>query len=208
MNHVLLFRDRERERETKQLKRISKDSQEKLQKTISTIILLTTPLSSSSLANLLGLSQRVVNNRIKNPPAVLIVETEHDNTVSILHTLFRNFLLHESRLATFNFWVDEQQTHQMLAKSCSSLMKSALKENIRQVQDPSVLTTDPGLDQFERHLPREAQYACLNWVEHIEKGGALLDSDDYQFPRTHFFHWLEAMAWMGKLFEAILAVTK
>ena len=95
----------------------------------------------------------------------------------------------------------------MLAKACLRLLRNTLRENIFPFEDPGVLVTDKESDQLKQCLPPEAQYACLYWVEHIEKGSVLLESEEYDYLKTHFLHWLEAMAWMGKTPEAAEAIT-
>ena len=104
MESVLFSRDED----LKQFKPIPVDIKEQLKKTLSAVILLATPLSSSCIANLLDLNRDVVENCIKNLQAVLYIETEH-GTVRILHTSFRDYLLHEARSGDLHFSVDEKQ---------------------------------------------------------------------------------------------------
>ena len=83
-------------------------------------------------------------------------------------------------------------------------MSSALKQDICFFRLPGELaiTVDSGL--VEQYLPSEVQYACLYWVQHLQKGGVkLIDNDQvHEFLNEHLLHWLEALGWMrGFLME-------
>ena len=107
----------------------------------------------------------------------------------------------------------------MLAMSSLRLMSKHLKRNICGLHSPGVLATEVHRDQIAKCLPKELQYACRYWVEHLQQSeGRLSDNAQvYQFLQKHFLHWLEALALMGKIsdgaimlsaLEAILTVSK
>ncbi|KAF2491462.1 WD40 repeat-like protein [Lophium mytilinum] len=52
-------------------------------------------------------------------------------------------------------------------------------------------------------------YACLYWIQHLQKSGRQLHGNDQilQFLQEHLLHWLEALAWMDKISEGIDAIT-
>jgi hypothetical protein len=72
-----------------------------------------------------------------------------------------------------------------------------------------MLVTDIESSRVKQCLPLEVQYACLYWVQHFQKCGAqLYDNDQFhQFLQVHLLHWLEALSWMRKISEGILAIT-
>ena len=86
-------------------------------------------------------------------------------------------------------------------------MSSSLKQDICGLDAPGVLVGEVDSSRVETCLPPEVQYACLYWIEHLQKsGGQLHDNDQvHQFLQTHFLHWLEALSWMRKMSEGILA---
>jgi hypothetical protein len=54
-------------------------------------------------------------------------------------------------------------------------------------------------------MPPELQYACMYWVHHqtkvdFEPNGI---NDVYDFLKTHFLHWLEALSLIGRISESI-----
>jgi hypothetical protein len=62
--------------------------------------------------------------------------------------------------------------------------------------------------RIEQFLPPEVRYACLYWIQHLQKSGAQLHENDYvhQFLQKHLLHWLEALGWIRKISEGILAI--
>jgi hypothetical protein len=82
-------------------------------------------------------------------------------------------------------------------------MLTSLRQDICGLNVPSVLATDLESSRVKQYLPPEVQYACLYWVEHLYKSGIQLNDND----QVHqFLHWLEALSWMRRMSEAILAI--
>ncbi len=54
----------------------------------------------------------------------------------------------------------------------------------------------------------EVQYAYLYWVQHLQRSGAQLYDNNqvHQFLQVNLLHWLEALGWMEKISEGILAI--
>ena len=125
------------------------------------------------------------------------------------HPSFRDFLLDKNRCGDSDFWVEEKQAHQMLADSCIQLMSTSLKKDICGVHSPGWLATDVESSRLEQCLPPEVQYACLYWVQHLQKSGTQLYDNDqvHQFLKVHLLHWLEALGWMRRVSEGILAIS-
>ena len=48
----------------------------------------------------------------------------------------------------------------------------------------------------------------LYWIQHLEKSGAQLHDNDqvHRFLQVHLLPWLEALSWIGKTSEGILAI--
>ena len=87
-------------------------------------------------------------------------------------------------------------------------MSTSLKQDICGLHTPGVLVTDVANTRVEQCLPPEVRYACLYWVQHLQKGSTQLhDSHQvHQFLQVHLLHWLEALGWIGKSSEGILAI--
>jgi hypothetical protein len=175
---------------------------------IGSIAILIEPLSAASLAKLLNVRTETVNLRVRNLHSVLNVPQCEGHPIRLLHPSFRDFLLDKDRCADSNFWVNEKQAHRTSADSCIRLMSAALKQDICGLDALGVLVTDIENSQVEQYLPPEVQYACLYWVQHLQESGAQISDNDkvHQFLRDHLLHWLEALSWMRKISEGILAI--
>ena len=104
--------------------------------------------------------------------------------------------------------MDKKQAHQTLADSCIQLMSTSLKQDICGLNTLGVLIGDVESSRVKHSLPPVVQYACLYWIQHLQKSSAQLCDDDqvHQFLQVHLLHWLEALSWMGKTSEGILAI--
>lgn len=87
-------------------------------------------------------------------------------------------------------------------------MSTSLKQDIFGLDAPGVLVGEVDSSRLETCLPPEVHYACLYWVEHLQKCGAQLHDNDkvHQLLQTHFLHWLETLSWMRRMSEGILAI--
>lgn len=99
MDRVLYFRDKN----SAQPRRIPKSSLTQLQQILGAVVLLFTPLASSALARLLDLPLSIVDNWVTNLHAVLYVEPQQCDTITVLHRSFRDFLLRDAKSGRFDF---------------------------------------------------------------------------------------------------------
>jgi hypothetical protein len=177
-----------------------------LRHTLGSVVVLLSPLSPLSLSRLLYLPE--FDRTIAELHAILHIPEDETYPLRLHHPSFRDFLLNKDRSRDSGFWVNEEQAHQMMVSSCIRLMSSFLKQDICGVEDPGTLVTDIEISQAKKCLPSEVQYACLYWAQHLQKSGArLYDKDQvHQFLQAHLLHWLEALSWMRKTPEGILAI--
>ena len=179
-----------------------------LRNTLGSIVILLSPLSVHSLSKLLDLQREDVDDSLDNLHAIMDIPKDQTRPLRLHHPSFRDFLLHKDRCSDSNFWVDEKQAHQTLAACCIQLMSTSLKEDICGVTISGTLVTDVESSRVEQYLSPEVQYACLYWVQHLQRSGARLRDNDRvdQFLRNHFLCWLEALSWMQKISEGILEI--
>ena len=184
------------------------DTIARLRKILGSIIVLSSPLSTSSISQLLHVAKRVVDQTLSHLHAILDIPEDQTCPLRLHHPSFRDFLLDKDRCSDPKFWVDERQVHQTLADSCIRLMSDSLKQDICGQEAPSTLVAGIESSWIEQCLPLEIRYACLYWVQHLQKSGAQLNDNDYihQFFQVHLLHWLEALGWIGKTSEGILAI--
>jgi hypothetical protein len=184
------------------------DQYRMLRRILGSIVVFFSPLSAGSLSRLLRITKRDIDETLNDLHAILNIP-QQTNPIRLHHPSFRDFLLEKGRCEDSNFLVDEKQVHQKLVASCIRLMSTSLKQDICGLDSSSVPAADIDSDRVERSLPPEVQYACLYWIQHLQKSGIQLHDEDqvHQFLQEHLLHWLEALGWMGKVSEGIYAIT-
>ncbi|TQW01422.1 vegetative incompatibility protein HET-E-1 [Cordyceps javanica] len=170
---------------------------------VGSIILLASPLSTSSLAVLLSMAKDDIDSRLDLLHSVLSIPASAQAPVRLLHLSFRDFLLHPEE-PMMPFRVNEKQTHANLAAHCLRIL-GCLQKDLCNIEFPGTPRSDVSIETINSALPPELQYACLHWVYHLEKANTHLsdDADAYAFLTKHFLHWLEALALMGRASDSI-----
>lgn len=174
---------------------------------VGSIVMLMEPLSTASLARLIGLSKNIIDHRLDLLHSVLDIPANPDSPVRLLHLSFRDFLLNKDSCVDAQFWVDENQAHSVLVGHCINLMSATLGQDICDLRAPGILTTEIE-SRVKQCLSPEIEYACIYWVRHIQRSCAQLYDNDqvHQFLQEHFLHWLEALSLIGKASEGVLAI--
>ncbi|PVH67344.1 HET-domain-containing protein, partial [Cadophora sp. DSE1049] len=177
-----------------------------LKHALGSLVVLLSPLSTSSLSRLLQLSREVVDLTFENLYAILDIPQDLTYPLRLHHPSFRDFLLNKDRCE--DFWVDEKEAHQVLATGCIQLMSQTLKKDICELRAPGYQATEVDSSRIKKCLPPEVQYACLYWVQHLQRScSRVLDSEEaHRFLEAHLLHWLEALGWMGKTSEGVRAI--
>ena len=177
---------------------------------VGSIVVLANPLSTSSLARLLGISKEVIDSRLHSLHSVLSIPSNRNIPVRLLHLSFREFLLDPEKQgkSEFWFWVDGKKAHDMLAASCLKLM-SSLSENICRLESPGTLRREIDSQTIDDCLPADVRYACRYWIHHLEQSGKRIRDQDtvHIFFQEHFLHWLEALSLIRAISESITLVS-
>ena len=181
---------------------------EQFKQVVGSIVILASPLSATSLDQLLGVPQGTVDSRTDLLHSVLSIPSDPNQPIRVLHLSFRDFLVDPERCETNPFSVNENQTHQIIANCCIRLMSSSLKQNICGLESPGILKTEVASSRVDQFLPPEVKYACLYWIQHLQKSSTQLKDygQVHQFLQAHLIHWFEALGWMGKTSEGIEAI--
>ncbi len=157
------------------------------------------PLSLFELAILASVPPKMTETIVKKCDSFL---TTREKTVYLIHQSAKDYLdkHHESKLQKGGI----TQGHADISRRSINEI-SKLKKNIydlypgSELKDITVRSPDP-LEGLE--------YGCVYWVQHLQKSDAkLYDYDQiYLFLQKHLLHWLEALGWMRKISEGILAI--
>jgi hypothetical protein len=178
---------------------------------VGSIVLLEEPLSTSSLAHLLGIDKHDIDCRLDLLHSVLSIPSDPDSPVRLLHLSFRDFLVDPDKRETNPFWVDEKKTHKRIAGKCIQLMSisKCLRKNICNLQGPGTFQSEIDSQIIDGCLPAEVRYACRYWVYHLEqsKRGVCDNGPVHVFLQEHLLHWLEAMSLLGNASESITIIT-
>jgi hypothetical protein len=177
-----------------------------LKHTLGSLVVLLSPLSMSSLSRLLHLPTEDVDQTFEDLCAILDIPEDPTRPLRLHHPSFRDFLLDNGRCG--DFWVEEKEAHKILATGCLQLMSQILKKDICEMHAPGSQASQVESSWIEKCLPPEVQYACLYWVQHLQRSGsqAYDGAEVHRFLQAHLLHWLEALGWMGKMSEGVQAI--
>lgn len=174
---------------------------------VGSIVILSNPLSTASLARLLGIPKSIIDCRLDLLHSVLSIPSNAESPVRLLHLSFRDFLVDPEKSTSNPFWVDEKKAHERIANCCLRLLETSrhLKKDICNLKMPGTLRAEIDTRTIDTSLPAHVRYACLYWVHHLEQSEShIVDSDQaHLFLKGHFLHWLEALSLMGKISESI-----
>jgi hypothetical protein len=180
-----------------------------LRTTLGSIVTLLSPLSVSSLSRLVMIQKEVIDQTLNDLHSVLDIPKDHSQPLRLHHPSFRDYLLSSDRCRDPDFWVDEKQAHGVLADCCIRLMSMSLRRDICGVNAPGMRAADMESSCVQQSLSPEVQYACRYWTEHVRRSGDQLrdNGQAHTFLQEHLLHWLEALGWMKKISEGILAIS-
>jgi hypothetical protein len=178
-----------------------------IRETLGAIVLLQSPLSASSLAQLLGVPAEDVHRTLHELHSIVDVPEDPNRPVRLHHPSFRDFLLNRRRCGDDNFWVDEKSAHEKLASRCLELMSASagLRQDMCNLSEPGTLRSEIREETVASSLPPELQYACRYGVEHLTRSQQSIADRGavHVFLQTHLLHWLEAMSLMGETGQCV-----
>lgn len=183
---------------------------ERFKQVVGSIVTLASPLSILSLARLLGVSPNAIEDQLDLLHSVLSIHPDPSIPVRPLHLSFRDFLVDPEKgreQEKYPFWVDERQTHELLAGQCLKLLSTGdtLKRDVCDLRLPGTRRSEIDQQTIDTCLPSEIQYACRYWVYHWKESKCLIrDSDIVSgFLMRHLLHWLEVLGLLGRVWESI-----
>ncbi|KAJ7826678.1 hypothetical protein B0H14DRAFT_1244739 [Mycena olivaceomarginata] len=131
------------------------------------IVRLANPLSVPALEGLLELQPGQVEQTLFKLQSVIIVPTDKNEFIRLLHPSFVEFATRSS-LPIFSP-VAEQ--HSQLAEACLQAILKVVKRDICQVRDHSLLNSevDDLPTRISTHILPHVQYSCQHWAYHVSK---------------------------------------
>jgi hypothetical protein len=174
---------------------------------VGSIVLLESPLSAPSLATLLHIPVNKIKRRMSSLHSVLSIPNDEHIPIRLLHLSFREFLIEPRKTDHHLFWVDRIRTNEKLLGQCLNLMSGpgGLRPNILGLESPGPLRSEVDERQIKANLPPPLQYSCRYWIHHLERSEIKVEDGDsvHNFLRAHLLHWIEAMSFLGELYQCI-----
>ncbi|RYO00277.1 Vegetative incompatibility protein [Alternaria tenuissima] len=152
---------------------------------VGAVVTMQDPLSVTSLAELLRKDVATLRRTLANLQSVLDVPDADSSAIRLLHPSFRDFLLSPSRCSNPQFCIGERTVHAEMHKHCFEVMSKHLQRDMCSLEDPGARTADLSRTKVDRHIPA-----------HVHSGIKV-------FLRKHFLHWLESLALLSRVSEAV-----
>lgn len=170
---------------------------------VGTIILLEEPLSSISIARLIGVEETDVFRVLTMLRSVIDFPETPGSPIRIFHLSFRDFLLSEE---AESFAIGFQKTHRKIALHCVSLLaeREPLGYNMCGLH-PRDERSDVNKQAIQTRFPPHLKYACIHWTHHAEKAQLQLRGNGkiHRFLGIHLLHWLEGLSLLGEAPAAV-----
>ena len=165
-------------------------------------------LSIEAIAHLLGTDPSSVYTALTELRAVIMVPDDESSTGPVfpLHASFPDFLHTHSHSGIYH--ISETEAHHAMLGLCLDVFDSSLKWNICELSSNNSCLQDINPSPSAK-IPEALQYSCISWLVHLEhvlESGKLCESDESQVLNVfnkHVLHWIECMALLGKLEDAV-----
>ncbi|KAL6836721.1 Pfs, NACHT and WD domain protein [Trichoderma sp. SZMC 28015] len=176
---------------------------------VGSIVLLASPLSTSSLSQLLRISRDAIDTRLDMLHSVLSIPQSSESPIRLLHLSFRDFLVDPEKQGLNPFWIDEAESHAKIADNCLHVMRGFLREDMCSLRSRRLEGSIVDREQAAACIPAAVQYACLNWVFHFQAASNYDGnySETFQFLKQHFLHWVEALSLIQQAPESTKMIT-
>jgi hypothetical protein len=173
-----------------------------------TIVLLEEPLSISSLAQLMVVSEDSLAIDVHALSAVLLIRNDEEShlkaSIRIFHPSFRDFLVDSERCSRPQFLVVHEEHHQDLLRQCVEVLNRGLRYDICRLKNPSLSNADvvdlP--ERIKKFVSDALRYASMFWPVHSTACKTLSDALRgalLEFCTQHLLHWLELLSLLGQL---------
>jgi hypothetical protein len=172
------------------------------------------PLPIQTIANLLKSDTITVYSALKRLGAVITIPDNKDSDSPVIpfHASFPDFLHDYPRSKEHT--IPRLETHYFMLQLCLDVIQTsqALKQDICNLGNSvHVSTIDPASLES---IPSDLKYSCLYWLVHLEHILTLENLKESVASQvmtvfdTHILHWIECMALLGKLGDAVHLLRK
>jgi hypothetical protein len=202
------------ERMLRQVEQLQRKDPEFCRLVLSTITLAYRPLHLLEVGALSDLPRQISSNldnilKVVNKCGSFL--TVRENRTYFIHQSAKDFLFERAFNRVFPSGKADV-IYTIFSKSLE-VMSKTLRRDIYGLRDPGL-----PIEMVEPPVPdplAAAQYSCLYWVDHLldcDRGHTTIDLTDggsvYQFLRTNYIFWLEALSLTKRLPDSIVMVMK
>jgi len=177
---------------------------------LSTVVLVTNPLSPSAIATLTGFGCDQVQHVLQSIQSLLALPEDINYPVQLFHKTFADFITDPTRCTDARFCIPPDRHHIELVLRCLELMDKSLEKNVCSIPDYILNSeVDDLLKRIEGSGIRGAlEYACRSWHKHLATKGrtAYVVSTLRRFLEKKFLFWLETLSVLGVVNDAICAL--
>jgi hypothetical protein len=171
------------------------------------------PLSATSIASILGISQiKLVTTCLNGLHSLLVIPKDAWQPIHFHHGSFPDFLTNQDRCTDPRFYIDINEHHFVVMQGCFSIMNKQLKRNIcglnRYSQNDSLssIKRDECIDESLR-------YSCRYWDQHLlsdlhrdERMEATTARMLDDWLNVKLLQWFEVLALLQDLGRAVAAL--
>ncbi|KAG8850020.1 hypothetical protein FRB91_009416 [Serendipita sp. 411] len=175
-------------------------AREIIMQTLQIILVAEHPLTIGSIDALLGTK----NEELLVSALSGVIGIAAGGTITIIDPIFRDFL-HDKETAG-SFYIDEVQSHSLMARSCFIVMMEELTFNICRIDSSFVRNNEiPDMNKrISSFISSQLQYAAIHWHKHLIQSGEesrkSLSDLLGQFSRSPYpLYWMEVISALGKV---------
>ena len=173
------------------------------------VVLVTNPLSPSTIATLLGLDTEDVFPLLLPVHSLLLLQ-DVNHPIQPFHKSFPDFITDPTRCANLRFHVSPPDHHMELLIDCLELMNQRLEKNMCKLPDSVTNSEVSDLrERTEEYIESGLQYACQSWHKHIDTHTPCtpeITSTLHHFLEKKFLFWLEVLSVLGTVRNTVDAL--
>ena len=178
---------------------------------LSAVVLTANPLSTSSIATLIGISHVQVHILLRPFHSILVLSVDSNYPIQPFHKSFANFITDPSRCMDTRFYIPPDHYHTELVLHSIKLMNTSLEKNMCPIPDYVLNSKVEDLpERIESSVIHGAlEYACKSWYKHLiatNHRAADVASGLHRFLEQKFLFWLGVLSALDAVDEAIHAL--
>ena len=177
---------------------------------LSTVILVTNPLSLSAIATLTGFRCDQVQHLLESIQSLVILPEDPDFPIQPFHKSFPDFITDPTRCSDPRFYISPDY-HIELFLCCLKLMGKSLKRNMCSIPDYALNSEVEDLPKRveESGIHGALEYACRSWHKHLivtNHCTLKVISALHEFLERKLTFWLEVLSVLGAVSDAAHAL--